>query len=77
MTLKEQWCISYSVKCEHADGEVITEHGIVCATSLGDAVAQIEDFYGPELFDITHLVYLVDNLLVLPGEVMGTIELEA
>lgn len=75
--MKEKWFISYSVKCENADGEVITEHGIVCATSLGDAVVQIEDFYGPELYDITHLVYLVDNLLVLPGEVMGTIELEA
>lgn len=75
--MKEKWFISYSVKCENADNETITEHGIVCATNLCDAVEQIEAFYGPDLIDITHLVYLVDNLLVLPGELMGAIELEA
>lgn len=75
--MKEKWFISYSVKCANADGKEVIEHGIVCATNLGDAVAQIEGFYGPDLFDIIHLVYLVDGLLVLPGEVMGTIELEA
>lgn len=67
----EKWFIEYSVKIEY---ENPIEFGIVCAESLGKAAEKIEDFYGPELLEILQLKYLTDEVMILPKEVMHSIE---
>ena len=71
----EKWFIKYSVKIE-ADETVVhpIEVGIVCAESLGKAAEKIEDFYGPDLLEILQLKYLTDEFMILPEEVMHSIE---
>ena len=71
----EKWFIKYSVKIE-AGGPFIhpIEFGIVCAESFGKAAEKIEDFYGPDLLEILQLKYLTDELMILPEEVMHSVE---
>ena len=35
---------------------------------------KLEDFYGPDLLEILQLKYLTDELMILPEEVMHSIE---
>jgi hypothetical protein len=69
------WFIKYQVKVETDD--ILTnpiEDGIVCAESFGKAAEQIEDYYGPDLLEILQLKYLEEGVMVLPKEVMHSIE---
>ena len=71
----EKWFIKYSVKIESDEPLVHPiEFGIVCAESFGKAAEKIEDFYGPDLLEILQLKYLTDELMILPEEVMHSIE---
>jgi hypothetical protein len=69
------WFIKYQVKVETDD--ILTnpiEDGIVCAESLGKAAEKLEDFYGPDLLEILQLKYLEEGIMILPKEVMHSIE---
>lgn len=71
----EKWFIKYSVKIESDEPLVyLIEAGIVCAESLGKAAEKLEDFYGPDLLEILQLKYLEEGVMVLPKEIMHSIE---
>lgn len=71
----EKWFIKYSVKIESDEPLVHPiEFGIVCAESFGKAAEKLEDFYGPDLLEILQLKYLTDELMILPEEVMHSVE---
>lgn len=69
------WFIKYQVKVETDD--ILTnpiETGIVYAESFGKAAEKLEDYYGPDLLEILQLKYLEEGVMVLPKEVMHSIE---
>ncbi len=68
----EKWFIRYSVRLELSERPI--EFGIVCAENLGEAAKKLEDFYGPDLIEILQLKYLEEELILLPKEVVDSIE---
>ena len=68
----EKWFIRYSVRLELSEHPI--EFGIVCAENLGEAAKKLEDFYGPDLLEILQLKYLEEDLILLPKEVVDSIE---
>lgn len=68
----EKWFIRYSVRLELSERPI--EFGIVCAENLGEAAKKLEDFYGPDLIEILQLRYLEEGLILLPKEVVDSIE---
>jgi hypothetical protein len=71
----EKWFIKYAVKVELGEPFIRPiEFGIVCAESLSKAAEKLEDFYGSDLLEILQLKYLEEGVIVLPKEVMHSIE---
>lgn len=69
------WYVRYKVTAELDDGKIVEESGIVAASCLADAVAQIETFYGDILRDILLLRYLDEGVLAnIPEEVLDKME---
>jgi hypothetical protein len=69
------WYVRYKVTAELDDGKIVEEGGIVAASSLADAVSQIETFYGDVLRDILLLRYLDEGVLAnIPEEVLDKVE---
>lgn len=70
-----KYFVRYSVKYD----ELVNESGIVCATDLGDAANQIEEFYSDTLYAITRLEYMGgDSVLCgISDEAIDMLEKEA
>ena len=74
--VKNKYWVSYSITVIIEYKGVEQEDGFVCATSFSDAVAQLEQYYGVELYHINDLSMYgpVDAPLILSEKVCNEIK---
>ena len=55
-----QFTITYY---DDSDDKTITHHGILCASTYQDAVAQLSEFYGDGMINYCSIRYLCENFV--------------